>query len=306
MVVKIKNVAIFPRALALAGRLRRDRIDHVHAYWLSTPATAAFVIARINAIAWSCTAHRWDIFEENMIAEKARSAAFVRTISERGKSELLRRAPDAADKVAVVRLGTALTGARAGTRCGKGLRLLCAAAFVATKGHADLLEAFVIAHAENPALRLTLCGEGPLLERVRQGVDALPCRSAVLVRGYVDRRRLLAELASGRYDAVVLASRDDGIRVMEGIPSILIEAASLGVACVATRSGSIGELLDEQSAFLASPQHPPSLARAILEATDVAERRRRAARASERTRRMHDPARNAAQLRALLGGARAS
>ncbi|MHB8442166.1 MAG: glycosyltransferase [Candidatus Tyrphobacter sp.] len=306
LVVKLKNLAVFPRALALAGRLRRERIDHVHAYWLSTPATAAFVIARVNAIGWSCTAHRWDIFEENMIVEKARSAAFVRTISERGKGELVRRVPEVAGKVNVVRLGTGLFGASAGTRPGNGLRLICAAAYVAPKGHADLLEAFAIAYDENPGLHLTLCGEGPLREYVRERASALPCRNAVVVGGYLDRRRLLTELGAGRYDAVILASRDDGVRMMEGIPSILIEAASLGVTCIATRSGGIGELLDEESAFLAPPQRPKDLARAILDATDPSERSRRAARALERARRMHDPQRTAAQLRALLGGARAS
>ncbi len=299
--VKMKNLAVFSRSLALAEVFRRDRIDHVHAYWLSTPATAAWIVARINGIPWSATAHRWDIFEDNLIAEKARSASFVRAISERGRWELAKRAPEFAEKFVVVRLGTAISEASASRRNSASLQLLCAAAFVPTKGHADLLEAFAQAHARNAALRLTLCGEGPLEAEMRARAAALPCSEAIVFRGYVEHLQLLREMTDGRYDAVVLASRDDGVREMEGVPSILIEAASLGIACVSTRSGAIGELLDDESGFLAQPGEPQNLARAIVDACDAPERERRAGRGCERARRLHDPARSAGEFAALIG-----
>ncbi len=302
VVAKIKNVAIFPRALALAERFHAERIDHVHAYWLSTPATAAYVVARVNRIRWSATAHRWDIFENNMIAEKAAASSFVRAISEAGRERLVALAPKSAEKFVLVRLGTALArSARARASRGS-VRLLCAAAFVPTKGHDDLITAFARAHAVEPALHLTLAGTGPLEARIRARVATLPCRSAVAFRGYVEHERLLRELREDYYDAVILASRDDGVREMEGVPSILIEAASLGIACIATRSGSVGELLDADCAFTAPPNQPHLLSRAILDAVDVGERRARADRACERAQRLHDPERNAAQFAGLLAG----
>jgi len=90
------------------------------------------------------------------------------------------------------------------------------------------------------------------------------------------------------------------VREMEGIPSILIEASSLQIACIATRSGSICELLDERSAFLVSPQSPTELALAMLRARDPAERRMRASRAASRAHSLHDPAINGAHLAALM------
>jgi colanic acid/amylovoran biosynthesis glycosyltransferase len=301
--VKLKNLAIFPRALALAEQLRRERVDHVHAYWISAPATAAYVVARVNGITWSSSAHRWDIFEENMLAEKVRSAAFVRTISERGKNELLRRVPGSEEKIVVVRLGTALAGTGTAPLCRRcrTFRMLCAAAFRPVKAHDDLLQAFAIAHKIDPSLRLDLCGAGPLEGRIKREISTLACADAILMRGYVPRSQLLRELARGEYDAVVLASRDDGVSLMEGVPSILIEAASLGVACIATKSGAVTELLDSSSAFLAPAGRPLLLANAMLAARDDDERRRRSARARKRSRLLHDPASSASRLAGLLG-----
>jgi colanic acid/amylovoran biosynthesis glycosyltransferase len=301
--VTMKNLAVYPRALALAEDFRRQRVDHVHAYWLSTPATAAFVVARVNGIPWSATAHRRDIFEENMIPEKARSALFLRAVSSRGKAELCARAPDSAQKIAVVRLGTALQSKPAeNAGCvERRMRLLCAAAFIATKGHADLVAAVCVARRAFSSLHLTLCGKGPLENAVRRQIAALGLNGTIEMRGYVPRDVLLREMAQGAYDAAILASRDDGLGDMEGVPSFLIEAASLGIACIATRSGSICELLDDGSAFLSAPQRPDLLAREILAATDPLERRRRAKRAADRSRLLHDPARSAAEFGALLG-----
>ncbi|MGH7736973.1 MAG: glycosyltransferase family 4 protein [Candidatus Tyrphobacter sp.] len=300
---KLKNLYIFARALALAQRFHRDGVEHVHAYWLSTPATAAYVIGRVNAIPWSSTAHRWDIFENNMIARKVESAQFVRVISERGRAALAAYAPGHEKKTTVVRLGTALQDPPAVQASRSSVRLLCAAAFVATKGHADLLQAFAQAHAQHPQLELTLAGAGPLQASLLRRARTMRCAASIEFRGYVRREGLLRELAAGHYDAVVLSSRDDGVREMEGVPSILIEASSLGVASIATRSGAVEELLDEESAFLAQPQNVQSLAHAISEATDAAARAARARRALERTRNLHDPAQTAARIAGLIAGA---
>lgn len=301
--VKMKNLAIFPRALALAEQLHQRRVDHVHAYWISAPATAAFVVACVNGVTWSSSAHRWDIFEENMLPEKARSAAFIRTISERGRAELAKRVPDYEKKLAVVRLGTALSGSSAVQQARKcrTFRMVCAAAFRPVKAHDDLLQAFAIAHKIDPSLRLDLCGTGPLQGTVKNEIDALACGEAIAMRGYVPHAQLLRELARGEYDGVVLASRDDGISLMEGVPSILIEAASLGVSCIATRSGAVGELLDDESGFLAPAGRPLLLANAILAARNDHERRRRAGHAQRRARLLHDPKSSASRLAGLLG-----
>jgi colanic acid/amylovoran biosynthesis glycosyltransferase len=302
LAVKLKNLAIYPRALALAEKFRRAGVEHVHSYWLSTPATAAMIVAYVNRTAWSSTAHRWDIGERNLIEEKAASAMFVRAISERGREMLASVAPEFAEKFNVVRLGTALNddGRARPTRLRGGLHLLCAAAFVRVKGHLDLLEGFARAYDVMPSVHLTLCGAGPLEGEIRNYAERLACRDAVAFRGYLPHHVLLAELRRGDYDAVILTSRNDGSE-MEGVPSILIEAASLSIACIATRSGAVEELLDNESAFLVPPGQPQSVAMAILAAADPAKRSRRAALGAKRAQSLHDPVRTASLFISMLG-----
>ena len=73
---KLKNVVVFPKALALARIVRLLRADHIHAHWASTSSTAAYIASRISGIPWSMTAHRWDIAENNMLKEKFKSGSF--------------------------------------------------------------------------------------------------------------------------------------------------------------------------------------------------------------------------------------
>jgi glycosyltransferase involved in cell wall biosynthesis len=298
---KVKNALVFPRSLALAERFSREGIEHVHAYWLSTPATAAFVVAHVNDHSWSATAHRWDIFEDNMARVKIASAAFVRTVSDRGRRELLRLTKGVRGSVSVVRLGTALDGPPARPASGGTIAILCAAAFVPVKAHADLLAAFATARTQDARLQLVLAGDGPLRARVQRMASDLALRDAVVFRGNIDRPRLLEELRQGRYAAVVLASRDDGLSEMEGIPSILIEAMSLGIPCIATLSGSVRELLDESCGFPVAQGSPPDLAAAILEVARDAESTRARARAGmTRARALHSPMQTASAFARLF------
>ena len=87
--VKLKNLAVVPLGLALGVRLARERFDHVHCYWLSTPATVAYLAAQVAGIPWSSSGHLWDIYEDNALRVKLPDAAFVRAISLRGQRDLL-------------------------------------------------------------------------------------------------------------------------------------------------------------------------------------------------------------------------
>jgi colanic acid/amylovoran biosynthesis glycosyltransferase len=84
LAVALKNLAVVPKALWLADLAVRWRADHIHCHWAGTTATMAMVASRLCGVPWSLTAHRWDIVENNLLAAKAKSASFVRFISEDG------------------------------------------------------------------------------------------------------------------------------------------------------------------------------------------------------------------------------
>ncbi len=278
--VKAKNVAVLAKGLALATLARERRIDHLHAYWLSTPATVAWVAARVAAIPFSATAHRWDVYENNMARRKLREAAFVRTISNRGRDDLLARAgPGDRANVHVVRLGVSLPdggGVADPTRRGDvataapgpapgvaPLRILCAAALVPVKGHHTLVEALRILREREVAFSCTFAGEGPLRGAIGREIDRLGLGGQIRLAGRIAHDELLAALGAGLYDVSVIASVERPGGLMEGVPVALIEAMAAGCAVVATSSGSIGELVDQDTGLLVPHSNPAALAAAL-------------------------------------------
>jgi glycosyltransferase involved in cell wall biosynthesis len=73
---------------------------------------------------------------------------------------------------------------------------------------------------------------------------------------------LLAGLAAGRWDAVVVPSVRVG-DVEEGIPVSLMEAMAAGVPVVSTRTGGIQELIDERTGLLVDGGDADGLAQAL-------------------------------------------
>src|SRR6185436_11064352 len=149
------------------------------------------------------------------------------------------------------------------------------------KGTDVLLEAL----ARLPATvywRLVHAGGGPLKGMLEARARALGIAARVEWRGARTQTELLAEYRAA--DLFALASRvaRDGDR--DGLPNVLAEAQSQGLACVATRVSGIPELIDHgDTGLLVAPEDAPELARA-LEALIRDPARRRALGAAGRKR----------------------
>lgn len=263
---RLKNAAVMLKGIALADWLAEHHYDHVHAYWLSTPATVAYLASQIAGIGWSATAHRWDIYEQNAFDVKSRTAAFVRAISARGAADVWQRMPALQERVLHLRLGAAVPDAPAELRREGGpFRIICPAALVPVKGHADLLDAVAQLRTWGVAVQCTLAGNGYLRQALEHRAAALAISDCIDLPGFIPPEELHCRYRHGAYHAVVLASRANGVMEMEGVPSALIEAMAAGVPVVATDSGSITELLDGESGWIVPSSRPDALARALLE-----------------------------------------
>jgi colanic acid/amylovoran biosynthesis glycosyltransferase len=259
-----KNLVVLPRALAMAHRVERDGIDHIHAYWLSAPATVAFVASEMTGTPWSASAHAWDIYENNLIRLKAKSARFIRAISDRGAHDLggfMERRD--AGKVTRVFVGVDIADTPA-PHATKPLRFLCAANMVEVKGHMDLLDALKIVADERVDFRCDLAGDGVLWNALKKRIAELDLGNRVFMLGRVAHATLIERLGRGDYAVQLLTSRNEGPGHMEGIPVALMEAMAAGVPCVATDSGSIPELIADDCGIVATAHDPKAVAAAIM------------------------------------------
>ena len=305
---KIKNAAIFPTALAAARIARERSIDRVHAYWLTTPATIAFVVSQLNRIPWSATGHRHDLVDFNVTTGDGRNAgffptaSFVRTISEQGADSLTAAFSGSRPPVHVVHLGVRVPPPCPRATSVARLRLICAANLEAVKGHRTLLEALALA-VERCDVHCTFYGDGTLREELELLADRLHLHDAVHFAGVIAHDRLLAKMESNEFDAAILTSVDDGPDRREGIPVFLMEAMARNLPVIATRSGAVAELTGTHAALLCPAGDATAIADAVVTfANDAAARERFAALGRARVENAFDVTKNARVIAALICG----
>jgi colanic acid/amylovoran biosynthesis glycosyltransferase len=293
----IKNLAVFPKGLWLARLARLWKAQHIHAQWILTTSTLAMIASHVSGVPWSCTAHRGDIAENNLLALKVSRASFVRFISQSGvrMAESLGAACQAA-KVPVIHMGVALPPLEMVTatlRCAnKGdspvfgptptiasrwcpaaqkpgqsphnaLVALCAANLLPVKGHDHLLRAWALLRDRGAGCVLEIAGAGCLQQRLRDLVEELRLQDAVRFLGYVSHGELLESYRLRRVDIVVLASVVLGPNFHEGIPVTLMEAMACGIPVVSTDTGGIPELLHDGAGMMVPAEQPVALADAL-------------------------------------------
>jgi len=288
------RVRRFGQALVLADELEPEVVQ-LHAHFLHTPASVARYAALLRGLPWSASAHARDIWTSPAWEkrEKLAEARFTVTCTRYNVEHLRALAPDPA-RVSLVYHGLDLErfasppgapSVRDGCDPGAPVRLLTVGRAVEKKGHEVLLRAL----AELPAdcaWTLDQVGGGPLLPALRRRARELGLEARVRFRGALSQDELLDLYRET--DLFVLASRvaADGDR--DGLPNVLMEAQSQGLACLASRVSAIPELIrDGDTGVLVPPGDAAALARALHALVQDPGRRQRLGRCAESRVREH-------------------
>jgi glycosyltransferase involved in cell wall biosynthesis len=258
-----KNLAVAPKAVWLAGTLDKLEVDHVHVHWGGTSSTMAMLACERTGIPWSLTVHRWDIDEDNLLAEKVASATFVRAISHFGARRLRERVPAARPDVLHMGVDVPTTPACRRSATGR-LRLLAVGSLTPQKGHATLLEAM---RRTGAGITLDVVGDGPLRTTLAAEAREPRLRGRVRLLGALSHSTLLRRLGAGEWDVLVHPS-PSGRGFDEGIPVALMEAMAAGVPVIAFPSGGVPELIAPGAGMLLAGTDAQLLADGILELAD--------------------------------------
>lgn len=280
-----KNLIVLPFALSLARRMatQQSRPTHLHAHWLSTNATVAWMISRLEGFPFSVTGHRWDIVDGNLAAVKAKEAQFIRFISESGRQMHEARTGTVRTRRSVIHLGIDTSNFPL-CPLAEGLEVVLPANLYPVKGHSTLIRAVRIAKDRGIHTFLRIFGQGGLESELRRLVSDLGIDDQVSFEGHVPRATLLDNYRSGRTKAVVLPSLDLGNNEHEGIPVALMEAMAHGIPVVSTVTGGIPELVSDHSTGLLVPPGDAESLAAALEFLDAEPERVQAMRLAARAR----------------------
>lgn len=276
LAIVAKNAAVFLKSLWVARFARREGFHHIHAHWGACPATIAMIASRLSGIPWSMTAHSWDVVEDNLLTIKLNEALFVRAISRFAVNRL----PKVVGKSPIVlHLGVVIPDCvplrESGDDPGTPFRIGVIASLLPIKGHRHLLDTCRLLRDKGHRIVMEFVGDGPLRKELESQAAELGVQHQILFRGNVSHPELLHELSCRRWKAVVLTSIVGLDRQEEGIPMSLVESMACGLPVIATHTGGIPELLENDTGMLVPPSAPEALAEAIEALISVPELRQR-------------------------------
>ncbi len=260
------RVRRFGQALVLASELPAG-IGHLHAHFLHTPASVTRYAAMLRGLPWSVSAHAKDIWTspEWEKREKLADCAWAVTCTEFGARHLQDLAPTP-DRVELLYHGLDLDrfpapllhrGERDGSDPAKPVRILSVGRAVAKKGYEDLLAALALLPADL-AWEFVHIGGGALASALKQQAIDLGIGDRVTWQGSQAQQAVIDAYRDA--DLFVLASKiaADGDR--DGLPNVLMEAQSQGLACLASDVAGIPELISNgETGVLAPPGNAQAL-----------------------------------------------
>jgi len=244
----------------------------LYAHFMHTPASVTRYAAVMRGLPWAFSAHAKDIWtspdwekREKLSADTA-GAVFGATCTAYG-AESLRGLADVPDRVNLIYHGLDLTRfpdppperpARDGT--GEPVLLLSVGRLVEKKGYDRLLEALALL-PPGLAWRFVHIGGGDLKKPLAAQAERLGIADRIDWQGARNQPEVIAAMRAA--DLFVLPSRiaADGDR--DGLPNVLMEAASQLLAIVSTPVAAIPEFITDGVEGVLSSDDPQALAQAL-------------------------------------------
>ena len=283
----------FGQALVLAAELPAD-VPFVYVHFLHTPASVGRYAAAIRGIGWGFSAHAKDIWTtpEWEKREKLADARFGVTCTAVGAAHLRGLAADPAC-IDLVYHGLDLgrfpappdrAGAlpRDGSAPDRTVEFLSVGRLVEKKGYDRLLDALATL-PDGLHWRLVHIGSGELKQALRAQAERLGLSDRIEWRGAQDQAAVIGALR--RADLFVLTSVVAGDGDRDGLPNVLMEAASQRLAILSTAVSAIPEFIADGTHGLLTDGSPPAIAAGLQRlATDPALRLRLGEAAHDRLR----------------------
>lgn len=245
--------------------------DWLHVHFIHTPASVARYASMISGIPWTVSAHAKDIWTSNAweLEEKLQHAEWAVTCTGVGFAQL-KMLSRGRDNVHLSYHGLDLDrfphfdgprSERDGSAASDPVQLLSVGRAVKKKGYDTLLRAL----AKLPAdlhWHFTHIGGGDELARLKALAADLRLNERIEWKGALDQRDVLEHYRQSDIFALACRVTADGDR--DGLPNVMVEAASQGLPVVSTNVSGIVELFENgTNALLVEPNEPDQLAAAL-------------------------------------------
>jgi glycosyltransferase involved in cell wall biosynthesis len=264
------RVRRFGQALVLAAEWPADA-GWLHAHFVHTPASVTRYASLLRGLPWTCSAHAKDIWTSADwdLADKLSSARWTVTCTKTGFDHLKKLANGSSPVhlsyhgLDLDRFGSFSEARRErdGSSAEEPVVVLSVGRAVEKKGYDILLNALALLPGDL-AWRFEHIGGGEELARLKTLAQKLGIADRVSWKGALAQEEVLEHYR--RSDIFALACRITANGDRDGLPNVLVEAASQRLACVSTDVSGVPELLShEETGLLVPPEDPDALARAL-------------------------------------------
>ncbi len=223
------------------------------------PATAAWLLWRLDGHRYSAAAHAYDIYEHGgdwWLRDKLEHAAFIHTSTEMGRLALIERGL-AQERIFCIRRGLDRLAALKPLRASRApLHLLCVARLVEKKGLDHQLRIYAALRAAGVEFVAHIVGEGPLRPELEKLAGHLGVASQVAFTGHLPQHEVWTQLewADVLLHTGVIAPSGD----RDGLPNVIPEAMSLGTLVVTSPVAATTEAITDMATGLVAPVTSPA------------------------------------------------
>ena len=294
------HFAYLAEAAVLASWARRDRIQHLHAHFGTNSTAIAMLARQLSGLPFSFTAHGPEEFEKAQwlhLEAKLEMSEFAVCVSQFGRSQLMRWSrPELWPKIKLVHCGLDdkfLAGPP--PPIPQEPRFTCVGRLSVEKAQLVLVAAVRRLRDEGLPVKVTLVGDGPLREPIKDAIGAAGLEDAITLLGWGSGDRVKQAISDAR--ALVLPS------FAENLPVVIMEAMALGRPVISTYVAGIPELVEPgKTGWLAPAGDDAALALAIRAAveTPTATLAAMGAAGRDSVLRSHDSLKEAAKLKDLF------
>ncbi len=249
------------KGVAYAKIFSEYKPDHIHVHFLSSFSTIAMVAAHVLHIPFSISAHAKDaIVDNSLIATKAQYAKFIAICNKRTWQTVVDQIPlELKPKVKLIYHGIDHEKIFAGdSRLVKPQRpviFMGGTRLVEKKGIKYVIEASKILKSRGVDHQVEIVGPGPLYKELQDQIHELGLSDNVFIHGegkgtpfdqVVDYYKIA--------DIFVFPSIETNEGDMDGVPTVVIEAALAKIPIIATSAGSITDLVEHNVTGIVIPQ----------------------------------------------------
>lgn len=246
-------------ACIYAREFRRHPPALTHAAWGGGPATAAWLLWRMDGHKFSAAAHAYDIYEHGgdwWLNDKLEHAAFIHTSTEMARRGLIeRRLP--AEKIICIRRGLDRLPALKPLRPSRvPLHIVCVARLVEKKGLDHQLRIYAALRAAEVPFAARIIGEGPLRPELEKLAGHLGVAAQLTFTGHLPQHEVWEQLAWADvllHTGIIAPSGD-----RDGLPNVIPEAMSAGVLVVTSPAAATTEAITQGVTGLVAPVDAPS------------------------------------------------